>query len=290
MQPGNHSSVALIQKAVVRHIGNARRKLHQSLDDDAIHGARKDLKRARTGLRLLRPLDERAYHRENLRLRDIGRRLSAVRDGKVLLARTATLLEQEKKPQRRELIVALRRELHKTRRRDWRMLQSNGHLERIEDSLAAAARHLRHWPIPEDADTLSALAVRRLYRKGRKAFAQSCKDPSDERLHEMRKQAKHLAQALELLAGKKPPKKAKKLLYRADHIGDWLGDDHDFAVVESRLMAEPKANAKAKRKLGALIEKRRLRLQKKALKAGEKLFRKKTRRALVRAAIKPPAL
>jgi len=97
--------IAHIQLAVRRHIANAKKALRRpKLDDEAVHDARKALKRARSGLRLLRPLDEAAYRRENTRLRNAGRRLSGVRDDKVLLARLAELIDDEKKPARRRLL------------------------------------------------------------------------------------------------------------------------------------------------------------------------------------------
>jgi CHAD domain-containing protein len=285
MQSANNSPVELVRRAVIRHISHARKALSQpSLDDDAVHDARKDLKRARSGLRLLRPLDEAGYQRENMRLRNAARRLSAVRDDKVLLARLGQLLEEEKKPARRQLLIALRKELRNQRRRKWRALRSDELTQYIEDALGTAARRVRKWPTPAEADAAPALAVHRLYRKGRKALARSRKDPSDEQLHEARKQAKHLGQALEILAGKTPPKKAKKVLDRADDVGDLLGDDHDFAVVEAKLLARPVGDAKTKKKLRARLEAKRARLQKKALAEADKLFRKKTRRILRRAA------
>lgn len=285
MPNATHSAVEHVRKAVIRHLSRARRALRQpALDDGAVHDARKDLKRARSGLRLLRPLDEAAFRRENMRLRNAGRRLSAVRDDKVLLERLTALLAKEKQPARRQLLLALRKDLRNDRRRDWRALRSAGPMDYIEEVLGTAARRVRKWRTPPDADAAPALAVRQLYRQGRKALARSRKDPTDEQLHEARKKAKHLGQALEILAGKAPPKKAKKVLARADDVGDWLGDDHDLAVVEARLLARPAGEEKTKRKLRARLEAERARLQKKALAAADKLFRRKTRRLLRRAA------
>src|SRR5687767_915570 len=136
MQSATNSAVEHVRRAVIRHISRARKALRQpSFDDDAVHDARKDLKRARSGLRLLRPLDETGYQRENMRLRNAGRRLSAVRDDKVLLGRLAQLLAEEKKPARRQLLLALRKELHNERRRNWRALRTDGRMDYIEDSL-----------------------------------------------------------------------------------------------------------------------------------------------------------
>src|SRR5262245_25349796 len=168
------SAVERVRRAVIRHLARARKALRQpSLDDDAVHGARKDLKRARSGLRLLRPLDEAGYQRENMRLRNAARRLSAVRDDKILLDRIAGLLGKEKKPARRQILLALRKELHNERRRDWRALREDERIDYIDDVLVTSARRVRKWPTPADADAAPALAVRRIYRKGRKALERS---------------------------------------------------------------------------------------------------------------------
>ena len=52
-----------------------------------MHGARKDLKKTRALLRLVRPaLPGKVYRRENRELRDIARALSSTRDADVLVA------------------------------------------------------------------------------------------------------------------------------------------------------------------------------------------------------------
>ena len=282
MQAGN-ASIAHVQRAVGRHISHARKALARpQLDDEAVHAARKDLKRARSGLRLLRSLNETAYRRENTRLRNAARRLSPVRDDKVLLAKLTELIADQKRPARRRLLVQARKDVRNARRRDWRALRSPQELERIDEALASAAKRVRKWRSTSQGpdDAAPELAVQRLFRKGRKALKRSREDPSDECLHEARKQAKHLAQALEILAGRKPPKKTAKLLARADDLGDWLGDDHDLAVVESRCLSLPADADKPKRKIARRLEKRRAKLQDKALDAGRKLFRGKTKHVL----------
>ncbi|MGH8670054.1 MAG: CHAD domain-containing protein, partial [Burkholderiales bacterium] len=53
--------------------------------DRSVHEIRREIKRARAALRLLRDaLGKEAYARENAALRDAGRRLSAVRDARVV--------------------------------------------------------------------------------------------------------------------------------------------------------------------------------------------------------------
>ncbi len=277
--------VTHIKLAIRHHIAEATKALHHpDLDDEAVHGARKDLKRARSGLRLLRPLDEAAYRRENARLRDAGRWLSGVRDDKVLLGMLAKLLERERKPKGRRLLERLMARLEKERQRDWRAVRTAKRRRELREVLGETAHRVDAWHAPHAHTPVPAAALKQLYRKGRKAFKRSRKLPSDERLHEARKQAKHLGHAVELLTDGKPPGRAKKVLKRASAVGDWLGEDHDLAVVESRFAHLPAAPAKPKQKLERRLEKRRARLQKKALKVARKLYRPRTRRVLQAAA------
>src|SRR6185437_4230638 len=68
-------------------------------DDESVHEARKDLKRARATLRLLREaLGNSTYKRENAAIRDAARPLSEVRDGRVLLDALRSLVKYYGKP------------------------------------------------------------------------------------------------------------------------------------------------------------------------------------------------
>src|SRR5262249_34493997 len=156
------------RRGVEGRIAQARKALSdRRLDDEGVHDARKDLKRARSGLHLLRPFDEMGYQRENQRLRNAARRLADVRDHKVLLRHIAELLAKEKNPAWRRLFLALRKELYNARRRDWRKLRSRKELQRIDATLADVAQRVRQWRIPAAARGQEAdapqLALQRLY-------------------------------------------------------------------------------------------------------------------------------
>ena len=67
------------------------------LRDVSVHEARKQLKRARATLRLLRDgIGDTAYRRANQQLRDAARPLSGVRDAKVMLERGRGAAHQSK--------------------------------------------------------------------------------------------------------------------------------------------------------------------------------------------------
>src|SRR5215510_6281209 len=81
------------QEIFLRQLGSAVEELEG--DKPNIHGARKQLKRARATLRVLRAaLGDESYRRENVAARDAARPLSKARDEEVLSDALDSLLER----------------------------------------------------------------------------------------------------------------------------------------------------------------------------------------------------
>ena len=87
-----------VRRSAREQLDDAATRLRDQHGDDpveAVHGARKDLKKARSLLRLARPgLDGHAYRRLSDELRDAGRRLSDRRDADALAATVDDLAER----------------------------------------------------------------------------------------------------------------------------------------------------------------------------------------------------
>ena len=243
--------------------------------DEAVHQVRKDLKKARAALRLLRDaVGEAAYSRENTELRDAARPLSGLRDATVGLEIARELLAKEKKPARRAILLDLRRALHAERVESREKLLRGARLAGIEQSLEHAGQRIEYWRVPLDDRTVLRAGFERVYRKGRKALKKAHSEISNESLHESRKQVKYLRQALAVVANGAQGR-AARLAERAEAVADQLGDDHDLAMLQARLAALPSDSPKAEQKLRARIEARRAKLQKSALKEARRLYRRK---------------
>src|ERR1700689_2488845 len=85
----DQSAIAAVCRAALHHAANAARWLDSLRPSDVdVHGARKQIKKSRAALRLLRAaLAGATYRREDAALRSAARALNAVRDARVL-ART----------------------------------------------------------------------------------------------------------------------------------------------------------------------------------------------------------
>lgn len=271
-KPPRHTGLSTpgVRDIVQRQIGDALAALRKEKDpaDEAIHAARKELKRARAGLRLLRgAIGTPVYMRENAALRDAARPLGRVRDAKVMLETIEQLLARERQPGRRTVLLGLRRVLREARLRLRRDAQRAEEYSKSAQALEEARRRVERWRVRGDGRAVVLGGVERIYRKGRKALAAVDAERSDENLHELRKQAKYLGQALEI------PKATSacglaKLIKRAESIADRLGGDHDLVVLQDKMTALPSGSQKAQQALPAEIQRRpsscRRRLRKRA--------------------------
>jgi len=224
-----------LRRIALEELKRARRSLEQTEDrDEAIHDARRRLKKLRALLRLARKsLGAKRYRKENRRLRDAARPLTEVRDAKVLVDALDALIERYALPPR--ALVSVRTTLT-TRRREAerRVLESAEALPRSRALIRNARRRARRWP--QDGHGWSTLGsgIERVVRNGRRALSLAENDPSVENLHELRKQVKYLRNELSLIR----PIAGARMHDLADELGTVLGDDHDLAVLESLLESD----------------------------------------------------
>jgi CHAD domain-containing protein len=120
--------------------------------------------------------------------------------------------------------------------------------------------------------------VKRVYRQGREAFAVAQDDPSQEHLHEWRKQVKYLWHQLQVL---QPIQRSqlKALADQAHTLANHLGDDHDLAVLSHKFLEAPDRfpDCATMHTLATLIARRRTLLQEQAMTLGHRLYEDKPR-------------
>ena len=262
--------------------------------DKHVHAARKAVKKARAALRLLRPaMTETAYRKENAALRDAGRTLSPLRDAKSLLDTFDAFVSRYAAELRGVELARLHRWLLARRtlaRRE--LIKVPGNLRQFVDSLEGCRKRMRQSQLARAEPATAMGGLRRIYRKGRKAFARAKSLPrtrfgnahSSKTLHEWRKQVKYLVNGVAALRCSDARPRIEfgagcshKLAKRADRVAAWLGDDHDLAMLHEAVRDSAIENG-AVTIICGLIARRRAKLQARAFDRGHKLFARKPKR------------
>ena len=265
--------------SLVQAVGSAIKFASTSkrISDRGAHEIRKSLKKARAALRLLRPvLGDAVYRRENTVLKNASRSVSPLRDARAQLDVVDSL--RKHRGQRsamadlRSLKVRLRQRLARMRQE---ISRSARPVRRTVEELKKSRQRLlslRDTPLPPDQITTG---LRKMYRQGRRALAAAKNETSATTLHELRKEAKYLANAVGIV-GDGSGSAGKAAAKRVERVADWLGEDHDLAVLTVDLRRTPRLlGAPEKSALRRLIGKRRSKLQKRSLRVAVEIYAKK---------------
>jgi CHAD domain-containing protein len=229
----------------LEHAHGALRDADPDAATEAVHAARKDIKKARALLRLARPdLPEATYRSENETLRDIARSLTAAREADVL-AETLELVVARLVGQVPELeldALGVRVAEIAASMRPAGTSGAGAIPEHVVAALEEAAARVRALDLDRcDTDTLVAGSVR-AYARGVRALAAAHHDTTAEHLHDWRKRAKDLWYHQRLLRDAWP-ELLKAQANAADRLTKLLGDDHDLAQLAEHLPDEPAALA-----------------------------------------------
>jgi CHAD domain-containing protein len=271
-----------IRRIARGQIDEAREQLERGAGDDlseAVHEARKALKRARTVARLARDgVGDDAYSRDNRALRDVGRTLSPARDGHVLVETLDAVRERFGDEVPAEGAAALRDRLMADRTAATEGLQRDGTVPAAVADLDTARPRIAGWSFSHADFRAVEPGLERVYRRGRRAFKAACRDPAPERFHAWRKRVKDLWYAANVVraAGPKP---MKKIARRARSLSKVLGEHHDLTVLRAEVLRHRSVlDSPTAAALLAVVDRRRAELEAEALGAGADLYADKPRK------------
>jgi CHAD domain-containing protein len=248
--------------------------------DEAVHEARKSLKKIRAVLRLVRPvIGEKDYRHENTCFRDAGRPLTEVRDARILIETLDGLVEHFHEHIAGRSFAAVRKALRDNLRAlRKRVLDEQNAFAVVAETVSQARARVKSWADVPDKWSSVGAGLQDVCQRARTAFRDAAADPSVAKLHEWRKQVKYLRYQLEVL---RPlwPERMEELAAEADRMGDLLGDDHDLAVLREMLTRNPQpvADDAERETLLALIDRRRAELEQEVLLLGDRFFRDRPR-------------
>src|ERR1700733_1691075 len=275
----DRSAAGTVRRAALEHTHNAERALQSASPSDIeVHHARKEIKKSRAALRLLRAaLAEATYRREDAALRSAASTLNPARDARVLVRALDSLRRRGVALGKDKTLVALSRVLRRSQAQAQRQLRERPKL------LSGARLTLRQgqlraprWRVGHHGWGLLGTGFKRIYRAGRRAGRAAQRRPDALTLHEWRKQVQYLWHALQILRAlqSKPP---TKLADVARRLSDYLGKEHDLALLQSSVVAFAQRQEAVSGPLLAAIERRRRGLRTKIMSLGKRLYAPKPR-------------
>jgi len=200
----------------------------------AIHGARKDLKKLRALLRLLRrELGRDTFRAENRVYREAGRLLSRSRDAEVKLATLRTLRDRAGDELPTATMLLWERVLEREREE---IAGGGTKLDEATRLIGQGRDRIAGWELRVDGWKLLQPGLTETYREGRRAMRRALAEPSVENVHRWRKRAKDHWYELRILREAWPPLLGATIA-QAHELTELLGEHHDLALLGEDLRA-----------------------------------------------------
>ncbi|MDQ0456220.1 CHAD domain-containing protein [Rhizobium paknamense] len=245
---------------------------------DAIHAARKRLKRSRALYRLIAAAIPDLRQQENARLRDIARRLSTVRDAAALVETLGFLETHAESEGERQALSEAKTAF--TARRE-RIAEATGDLadaakraaQGCREALAAFEAEADLPQRPAKSARIIAKGWKKTMKRAANALVQCREAPHSEAFHDLRKATQTYWMQLSLLRDLWPSALSAKR-QTAKQLADCLGHEHDLSVLAGVLDAEAGlfADAETLSHLFGLIIRQQQALREDALTRAETLF------------------
>jgi len=253
-------------------VGAAREQVIEAIDalvrkggdEEAVHTARRAVKKARSALRLIREDQPELFDRENEALRDAARTLAPLRDQQVLRRVLDERFAQQPGYDAAEAVLRANGSA------------APGSASTPDDVTAEALEQLRRClarleaPLDSGGPDTVTRGWRRTLRRARRARKAARRSRDADDLHTLRKRMKdydYQARLLRDVIGLK-----NKQRRRAQRITELLGDHHDLSMLHEALRDALRGGEDGERLLQA-IDRRRDKLADKALKKTRRLLR-----------------
>ena len=202
--------------------------------EEAIHEARKSVKKVRAIVELIEADDGRGLATSRKRLRKVNSTLSQVRDADAMLEILTKLRNKSPHLFDEHTFARMRHQLSSHKQASLKAAQDDGAWQKVDEELRTLRQDARQWRPTHRRFGALAAGIRLTYARGRKAMARARKRQlAAVEFHEWRKQVKALWYQLRLIEGCSPAiRKDAALLHRVE---TYLGDDHNVVVLCAEL-------------------------------------------------------
>jgi CHAD domain-containing protein len=228
-----------LRRLARKELGSARDQVLSGKppSEEAIHGARKSVKKARAILRLIDAGGGRRLGRTARRLRDVNRTLSCLRDATAMIETLATLRTHHPDLFSQHGYARIRRRLEAAKRGAVRDAGRHAAWNHAAGELRTLRKGARGWRSRGGGFRALAPGIRAVCKRAGKALAKAKDSNAAADFHAWRKEIKALWYALRLVGGGSAAlARDIRALRSAER---WLGDDHNLVVLCAALSKDP---------------------------------------------------
>ena len=258
-----------VRRVCRRHAGSSLKCLRKATRPEAVHEARKEIKKLRAVFRLARgELAKADYRKISKAMRLAAKPMAALRDAQVKRLALETLAGKNAKQKFPDLSAAL----EKNSRRKRRDFERHDLAAVAKLILKKVCRQLGDLNLKRSGTATPEQCLKKSYCRGQDAWRAASHDPTPENLHKWRRQTKHFWHQLQFLCPEWPVK-TSAMVDELEKLGDELGDDHDLVLLK-QFAGEHGRRAGETSELNRLIDSRRKQLAEKFQRRGAQLFGK----------------
>jgi CHAD domain-containing protein len=244
---------------------------------EAIHGARKDIKKTRAVFRIARTgIARKDFRRLARLLREAAGYLAPPRDAYVKARTLVHLTDHFKGQLAPEALRHVRSHLRYAADEEMKRFVEEKKAKAVERVLRGLQKEVKCLEIDGRGWALISAGVKGAYGSGRRAFQTVLEDASPENFHEWRKRAKDLWYQVTLL---EPiwPEQLDAIARELETLGESLGDDHDLFVLQESVQEKcaSDTNWRELEILHGLIDERQRELRAAAVALGKRFYAEK---------------
>jgi CHAD domain-containing protein len=228
-----------IRRIAAEEIDSAIRRLTNGKDrDESIHDARKSVKKVRGAIRLVRFDFSKNLQQEIALFRDIGRKLSELRDAQAMLEVFDAITKKYREQLGAKGLESVRQELVARKENFGAARNTGAVIDDVLKDLRGARKRVNEWPLTSNGFAAVAPGLATTFKQGRKAFACAYEEPVPENFHEFRKRAKDHWYHVRLLENLwTPVMEAYEASLKS--LEQDLGDDHNLVVLRQIARDDP---------------------------------------------------
>jgi CHAD domain-containing protein len=264
----SESLARAVQRICNSHIDDVWARLHKASHPASIHGARKEIKKLRAILQLIRgEIDHDGVDRIGKPLQKAASRLGIPRDARVTLKAFETLAGSEMV----ECFPKIHKKLQRTYKLETRKFRDEDSVSEAIQALKKLRRRVKCIKLKPEGWKAFKPGLTKSYRQGRKAWKLAQRRQTADGLHEWRKHVKTLCYQLRMLCPKWPSA-ALIMTEELEKLGSQLGEDHDYYLLSQFIKEHCIGRDVEAMRLNQIIKLRQKQLRSSAMKLGSRVY------------------